>query len=132
MQIAPTDTETKSELSNEVKAAKAWFESNRNVSNVNNNCNSGRNFTPRWDRSKDRDDRMEFDVFENNKISLPKISSLGLKFGRKKYVYKKSNGNSNGNNGNNEQDAIVSFVPAATFTGDINKVSVSIQPSQAY
>ena len=117
MQVTPSDTGTK-QLSSEISKIKVWFENNAHTSNLTN-CNSNRNFQPRWDRSREGGDRFEFDIFEDGKIPMPKLSGTGLKSGRMKFVSKKNNGNTNA------QGIIVSFIPFQSFTGDITKVSTS-------
>ena len=119
MQIIHSDTKTE-QLSSEINEIKAWFENNAHASNLTN-CNSNRNFQPRWNRSRDGGDRLEFDIFEDGKIPMPKLSGTGLKSGRMKFVSKKNNGNGNANG----QGMIVSFIPFQSFTGDISKVSTS-------
>ena len=117
MAVIPSDTKTE-QLSTEIIKIKAWFENNAHASNLTN-CNSNRNFQPRWDRSRDGGDRFEFDIFEDGKIPMPKLSGTGLKSGRMKFVSKKNNGTAN------TQGIIVSFIPFQSFTGDISKVSTS-------
>jgi hypothetical protein len=80
-------------------------------------CNSDRKFQPRWDRVSDKDDRLEFDIYENGYTTLPNIVGSGLSLGRMKFVAKKKK------DGENQQGMIVSFVPAKSFTDNISKVS---------
>ena len=123
MQVTPSDTGTK-QLSSEISEIKNWYENNARASGLVN-CNAENSYIPRWDKSKDADDRIEFDTWVNaeNKFCLPKVAGTGLKSGRMKFVAKKRNGNGNGNG--NMQGVIVSFIPFQNFTGDITKVSTT-------
>ena len=121
MQIVPNDSKIE-QLSSEVKQIKAWFDSNAHTSNLVN-CTSGKKLQPRWDRSRDDGDRFEFDIFEDGKISLPKLSGTGLKSGRMKFISKKKNDNGNGNAVG--QGVFVSYIPFQSFVGDITKISTT-------
>ena len=122
-QVTPSVAKTE-QLSSEISEIKSWFEYNAHASGLVN-CNVERSYIPRWDRSKDGGDRIEFDTWVNaeNKICLPKVAGTGLQSGRIKFVAKKRNGNGNGNG--NMQGVIVSFIPFQNFTGDITKVSTT-------
>jgi hypothetical protein len=102
-----------------VNDIKAWFDNTVETSNRNSltSCNSDRKFQPRWDRVSDKDDRLEFDIYENGYTTLPKIVGGGLNLGRMKFVAKKKM------DGENQQGMIVSFVPATSFDGNISNVS---------
>jgi hypothetical protein len=121
VQIAPNDSKT-NQLGSEILEIKSSFENNAHSSNLVN-CTAGKKLQPRWDRSRDDGDRFEFDIFEDGKISLPKLSGTGLKSGRMKFISKKKNGNGNGNAVG--QGVFVSYIPFQSFEGDITKVSTT-------
>jgi hypothetical protein len=100
----------------ELTEIKEYFDANKNVSSLNSNSPE-RNFQPRWDKFSVKNDRIEFDIFEDGKLPMTKLTSTGLKLGRMKYVYLRNAPD------NAKRGLIVNFTPSEDFEGDVSKIS---------
>jgi hypothetical protein len=117
--VAPTVSNATVEenlSSGELTEIKAYFDANKNTASLDANSPE-RKFEPRWDKFSVKNDRVEYDIFEDGKIPMTKLTKAGLKLGRLKYVYLR-----NAPDGV-KRALIVNFTPSEDFEGDVSKIN---------